>query len=226
MDEHYYSPAAEFDADSPTRWDSYDRNGPEIFVGEWAAYEDVKPWEPPSRGLPPTPSLKSALADAAWMAAIQRHSDMIVMQCYAPMFVNVNPGARQWRPNLIGYTADKVYGSPSYYAISMFSQNHGDTILHTTVSNPHLHYCATQDSKSGAIYLNLVNPGSEPLQFQIKLQGASLLPSQATATVLCGASPKDTNSIDDPKKLRRRRQRWETSSLSSLTRWRRIPLSC
>ena len=69
IDEHYYSAAATFDQDSPNHWDQYDRHGPEIFVGEWAAYEDTKPWEKPSRKLPPTPDLKAALADAAWMAA-------------------------------------------------------------------------------------------------------------------------------------------------------------
>jgi hypothetical protein len=51
------------------------------------------------------------------MAAMERNSDLIKMQCYAPMFVNVNPGARQWRPNLIGYDAISAYGSPSYYAL-------------------------------------------------------------------------------------------------------------
>ena len=43
--------------------------------------------------------------------------------------VNVNPGARQWRPDLIGYDALSAYGSPSYYAIQMFSRNLGDEIL-------------------------------------------------------------------------------------------------
>ena len=46
---------------------------------------------------------------------------MVIMHCYAPLLVNVNPGARQWRPNLIGYDALRVYGSPSYHAIKLFS---------------------------------------------------------------------------------------------------------
>ena len=37
------------------------------------------------------------------MTQMEKNSDIVVMNCYAPMFVNVNPGARQWRPNLIGY---------------------------------------------------------------------------------------------------------------------------
>jgi alpha-N-arabinofuranosidase len=198
IDEHYYSSAATFDRDSPARWDNYDRHGPEIFVGEWAAYEDTKPWEPPSRKLPPTPSLKSALADAAWMAAMERHSDLIVMQCYAPLFVNVNPGARQWRPDLIGYDALNVYGSPSYHAIAMFSRNHGDTILKTTVANPPLHYSATKDAKTGAIYLKIVNTGSMPKPVEITLRGLASLASEATAITLSGTGPGESNSINDP----------------------------
>ena len=46
-----------------------------------------------------------------------------------PAARNVNPGARQWRPDLIGYDAISAYGSPSYYAFQMFSQNLGDEIL-------------------------------------------------------------------------------------------------
>ena len=52
--------------------------------------------------LPPTPSMKAALGDAAFMTAMERNSDLVTMQAYAPLLVNVNPGARQWRPNLIG----------------------------------------------------------------------------------------------------------------------------
>ena len=43
--------------------------------------------------------------DAAFMAAMERNADLIKMQCYAPLLVNVNSGARQWRPDLIGYDA-------------------------------------------------------------------------------------------------------------------------
>jgi alpha-N-arabinofuranosidase len=201
IDEHYYSAAADFDRDSPAHWDKYDRNGPEIFVGEWAAYEDTKPWETPSRKLPPTPSLKAALADAAWMAAMERHSDLIVMQCYAPLFVNVNPGARQWRPDLIGYDALNVYGSPSYHAIRMFSQNHGDAILKTTVANPPLHYSVTKDAKTGDIYLKIVNTQSTPKLVEITLRGLASLAPDATAITLSAPGSGDSNSIDDPARV-------------------------
>lgn len=201
IDEHYYSSAAEFERDAPNRWDSYDRNGPKIFVGEWAAYEDAKPWDSPSRTLPPTPTLKAALADAAWMAAMERHSDLIVMQCYAPLLVNVNPGARQWRPDLIGYDGLNVYGSPSYYAIQMFSQNHGDTILKTSVTSPPLHYSATKDSKTSAIYVKIVNTETTPKPVELTFHSSTPLASEATAITLSGRRAEESNSIGEPEHL-------------------------
>lgn len=198
VDEHYYSAAADFDRDAPAHWDNYDHSGPKIFVGEWAAYEDVKPWEPPSRRLAPTPAFKSALADAAWMAGMERHSDLIVMQCYAPLFVNVNKGARQWRPNLIGYDALGIYGSPSYYAIKMFSQNHGDEILGATTSNPRLHYSATKDAQAGTIYLKIINTQPTPEPIEITLKGLKSIAWEPTATILTAASADESNAIDDP----------------------------
>ena len=103
LDEHYYRSARTF-LNDPAHFDNYDRKGPEIFVGEWAAYDtSFPPWNGRSAKEPPTANMTAALADAAWMTAMERNSDLVKMQCYAPLFVNVNPGARQWRPDFIGY---------------------------------------------------------------------------------------------------------------------------
>ena len=115
------------------QYETYDRKGPEIFVGEWGAYETpFEPWNARSRGEAPTPNMRAAIGDAAFMTQMEKNSDIVVMNCYAPLLVNVNPGARQWRPNLIGYDALRVYGSPSYHAIKMFSTHLGDEILKAT----------------------------------------------------------------------------------------------
>jgi len=102
----------EYDA---THYDSYSRTGPKIFVGEWATREGQ-----------PTTNMNAALGDAAWMSGMERNSDLVVMSCYAPLFVNVNPGGMQWKSDLVGYDAITSYGSPSYYVQKMFSQYLGD----------------------------------------------------------------------------------------------------
>jgi endo-1,4-beta-xylanase len=122
------------------------------------------------------------------------------MQCYAPLLVNVNPGARQWRPNLIGYDALRSFGSPSYYAFQMFSRNVGDAILKATMTGAPLLTSVTQDSKSRAILIKHVNPGSASQPVRIELQGLLSVAPVATALVL-QAHPANTNSIDQPARV-------------------------
>ena len=104
-------------------YDKADRNGPKIFVGEWATREGS-----------PTPNLGSALGDAAFLTGLERNSDIVIMASYAPLFVNVNPGGMQWTSDLIGYDALTSYGSPAYYAQVMFSSCLGDHTVESSLS--------------------------------------------------------------------------------------------
>jgi alpha-N-arabinofuranosidase len=200
-DEHYYRSADEFLRMSPGYAKKYDRSGPEIFVGEWAAYETpFVPWDRRSQKEPPTPNLKAALGDAAFMAAMERNSDLIKLQCYAPLLVNVNPGGRQWRPNLIGYDALSAYGSPSYYAIQMFSRNVGDEIIATASTETAIQGCATRDSQTGEVFLKLVNPQTNAVSLNLEIKGVHALASKGSAIILAG-NPDDSNSITQPKRV-------------------------
>jgi alpha-N-arabinofuranosidase len=199
VDMHDYSATDEFVKKSGNYGADMNRHGPEIFVGEWAAHEDatVRPWEAAAHKLPPTPTMKAAIGDGVFMAALERNADIIKMHCYAPLLVNVNPGARQWRPNLIGYDALSAYGSPSYYAIQMFSRNLGDEILPVTFSNTSVQGCATRDSQTGEIIVKLVNPDLTPQSLPIEIKGVTALASKATVITLAG-NPEDTNSSSHP----------------------------
>jgi alpha-N-arabinofuranosidase len=199
IDEHYYRPVDVFLKMARGQYEKYDRRGPEIFVGEWAAYETpFEPWNARSRGEPPTPNMQAAIGDAAFMTQMEKNSDIVVMNCYAPMFVNVNPGARQWRPNLIGYDGLRVFGSPSYHAIKMFSTHIGDEILKATASDTDVLVSATRDSRARTIYVKLVNATDAQQPVQLDVTGVRTLASTATAVTLA-ADPKATNSIDAPQ---------------------------
>jgi alpha-N-arabinofuranosidase len=188
---HFYRTATQFFHDVH-RYDSYDRNGTKILVGEWATREGT-----------PTTNLGAALGDAAWMTGLERNSDIVVMASYAPLFVNVSPFAMQWEGDLIGFDALTSYGSPSYYAQVMFSTHLGDQILATTLdaANPRLFESVTTDQKTGRLYLKLVNASSEPQPVVIKIQGASRIRPAMTITTLSGATTKDTNSITAPEHI-------------------------
>jgi alpha-N-arabinofuranosidase len=191
LDEHYYRHAEEMFANTG-QYDKTDRSGPKIFVGEWATREGT-----------PTPNMHAALGDAAWMTGLERNSDLIVMSCYAPLFVNVDPGGMQWATDLIGYDALRSYGSPSYYAQVLFSNHIGDEILNGTLESddPRVFYSATRDSKSGTLYLKIVNASTTPVDLRIIPQGGAVISSSATVWTLKGESPAQTNSMDKPEAI-------------------------
>ncbi|HTV07232.1 MAG TPA: alpha-L-arabinofuranosidase C-terminal domain-containing protein [Acidobacteriaceae bacterium] len=191
IDEHYYRTAQEFFA-NVHQYDQADRNGPKIFVGEWATMEGT-----------PTPYFEAALSDAAWMTGLERNSDIVIMASYAPLFVNVNPLAMQWVPDLIGYNALTCYGSPSYYAQVMFGTWHGDQIPETgqTGTDPKFFYSVTRESKTGNLYIKLVNAGSHSQPLQIAIDGANNIDHIAPVVTLSARTPAATNSINDPRNI-------------------------
>ncbi|MFZ0743979.1 MAG: alpha-L-arabinofuranosidase C-terminal domain-containing protein [Terracidiphilus sp.] len=190
LDEHYYLRATQFFHDV-THYDKTDRNGPKIFVGEWATREGL-----------PTPNFGAALGDAAWMTGMERNSDIIVMASYAPLFVNVDPGGMQWETDLIGYNAMKSYGSPSYYAQVMFAQYLGDHTLKSSLegAGPRFFYSITSDKAKKHLYLKLVNADSTPQAVDIDLLGVKLA-STAKLISLSAHDTQATNTIDDPERI-------------------------
>jgi alpha-L-arabinofuranosidase len=115
IDEHYYS-NPKFFITNATRYDTYDRKGPGVYVGEYAVTQGC------GQG-----NLRAALGEAAFMTGMERNSDVVVMASYAPLFANAN--YKKWNPDLINFTSSRVYGTPSYYVQKMFSANRGDRVL-------------------------------------------------------------------------------------------------
>ncbi len=191
IDDHYYLHAEQFFADVH-HYDKTDRNGPKIFVGEWATREGG-----------PTPNFGAALGDAAWMTGMERNSDIVVMASYAPLLVNVNPGGMQWRTDLIGYDALTSYGSPSYYAQVMFSNHIGKEIVDSTINGggPRFFCSATEDPDKGILYLKLVNASSIPQPVDIQLAGSKSVGGSARVISLSSKTTQDTNTLTDPKHI-------------------------
>lgn len=211
VDEHFYRNAIEMQ-EMATLYDKYDRNGPKIFVGEWATREGF-----------PTTNFNSAIGDAAFLTGLERNSDLVLMSCYAPLFVNINPGGMQWKSDLIGYNTLTSYGSPSYHVQKMFSQYLGDQIvvleakdLPTQLKKPSsrdsaegiqpksipaMFFSATKNTKTGIIYLKVVNSTAIAQKVKIDLQGAVKVTSQGTVTTIKADNMEDTNTITEPGKI-------------------------
>ncbi len=133
VDEHYYS-TPEFFINNAGKYDSYDRAGRKVYVGEYAVTQGC------GQG-----NLRAAVGEAAFMTGLERNSDVVVMASYAPLFANVN--YKKWNPDLIDFDSSRAYGIPSYYVQQMFGANRGDVVLPVTVTAPE----AAPTVKSGAI---------------------------------------------------------------------------
>jgi alpha-N-arabinofuranosidase len=133
---------------------------------------------------------------------MERNSDLIVMASYAPLFVNVNPGAMQWPTDLIGYDASRTYGSPSYYAQVLFSNHLGDEWPKSSIegAGARFFYSATVDSKTKRLHLKLVNASDRPQPLRLTISG--LAAGTAEVNSLHGASFEATNTIDNPDFIR------------------------
>ncbi len=217
VDEHYYRNSWDM-WENASQYDTYDRNGPKIFVGEWATREGA-----------PTTNLNATLGDAAWMTGMERNSDLIIMSCYAPLFVNVSKDsatgkrAWQWDSDLIGYDALNSYGSPSYYVQKLFSHYLGNKIVPVTATNipvqnkplskkdsadgkkittvPTIFYSATMNDTTGTIYLKIINTTGKKQAVKINLTGNRKVSSDAVLVMVKGDKPGATNTITDRENI-------------------------
>jgi len=190
IDDHYYLSPADMFA-KVHFYDKAPRNGPKIFVGEWA-----------TRSGSPTPNMGDALGDAAWMTSLERNADLIVMASYAPLLVNVNPGAMQWSTDLIGFDAATSYGSPSWYAQCLFASHLGDGTAKSSVegAGERFFYSATVSSKEHVLHLKLVNASNLPQALTLDVAGAKA--GAAKMWSVRGGSFAATNSIPEPEAIK------------------------
>lgn len=122
IDPHDYNDVPSF-LRNAKQFDSADRSGPKIYLGEYAMTIDA------GRG-----HLLAGLAEAAYMTGLERNGDIIKMSSYAPLFCN--PDWRGWNPNAIIFDQKWSYGTPSYWVQAMFANNRSDRIYPLSLEVP------------------------------------------------------------------------------------------
>lgn len=194
IDEHAYrSPSFFFE--NVTRYDSYDRNGPEIFVGEWAAHtkntggkDNVNNW-------------LAALSESAFMTGLERNADVVRLTSYAPLFAHVD--GWQWSPDLIWLDNLNIYGSPSYYVQKQFSTHRGTHILKVTDSGKpltgqdSLYASAVWDEATKEIILKVTNASALPVKHELLLNGLKKIPAGAVLSRMAHDNPEAVNSLQE-----------------------------
>ena len=193
-------------------YDKRPRSEPKVFVGEWATHDG---W--------PMPNMRAAIADAAYLASLERNADVVLMAAYAPLLANVSQvwghsrdKSMQWAVNMIGYDALKSYGTPSYYVQKMFAERLGDVVLESSGSAvpqwtsgdnktfPSLHWVATRKGVAGKgsrIQLKLANRAATAQPVRVQITGLKKLAPSGTLTVLSSADPEAGNSLDEPTRV-------------------------
>lgn len=82
-------------------------------------------------------NFNSPLDDVALLTELEQISDVVMMLCYAPLFVNVNPDGIQAESDLIGYNTLSSFRSLSYHVQKVFSNNIGNqTVVFETKNFP------------------------------------------------------------------------------------------
>lgn len=210
VDEHYYRSPEWFRANAD-RYDSYDRNGPKVFAGEYAA-QSVAIASPENEN-----NWDCALSEAAFMTGIERNADLVTMTSYAPLMAHTE--GWQWKTDLIWFNNLTSYGTPSYYVQKMYGQNAGTQLLHTVlngekaIGQENLYASAVFDEKTNEIIVKVVNTSTNTNKIKIDLKGRSVEPQIVTETL---AYPEldAVNSIVFPSKISTKiaEQPWNTKA--------------
>lgn len=198
IDEHYYKPPEWF-RENAKRYDNYDRNGPKIFAGEYAAQSRAIA-SPDNRN-----NWQCALSEAAFMTGLERNADVVTMTSYAPLFAHVD--AWQWTPDLIWFDNLRSYGTPNYYVQKLFAVNRGTHVVPMLLNNEPvtgqggLFATATIDKGTNELIIKLINTSDAAATRAVDVKGVKKLDKKAKLTVLQSGDMNAVNSLDQPKAL-------------------------
>lgn len=182
VDEHYYCQPGWF-INNQHYYDSYDRQKPKVYLGEYAAQ------------FGGAPNVESALAEAIYLTNVERNGDVVSMTSYAPLLAkdkHVN-----WNPDLIYYNNTEIRPSTGYYVQQLFGQNSGDHYIASDITvdskdekvRKRINVSVVSDSKTGDIIVKMANLLPVPAKTNVALP---ILKGKATArkTVMSG-QPND-----------------------------------
>jgi alpha-N-arabinofuranosidase len=192
VDEHYYM-APEWFLTNTGRYDHYDRSGPKVFAGEYAA-QSVATTSAENRN-----NWKTAISEAAFMTGLERNGDVVQMASYAPLLAHAD--AWQWKPDAIWFDNLRSYGTPNYYVQQVFATSVGTRIVPVTPQAVDgLYTSATLDERTHEYIVKAINYSPSARPAEIRMSG--IAPSGTVqVTTLASADLNAENSFDHPTAL-------------------------
>ncbi len=192
VDEHYYM-TPEWFVSNTARYDHYDRSGPKVFAGEFAAQTSGVA-KPDNRN-----NWRAAISEAAFMTGLERNGDVVRMASYAPLMAHVD--AWQWTPDAIWFDNLRSYGTPDYYVQRLFASNVGTNILPVTPqAKDGLFTSASFDERSDELIVKVINDTADARTTEIRL-GATGRYGTVKVTTLQSADLSAENSFEHPTAL-------------------------
>lgn len=186
VDEHYYVQPG-WMIYNQDFYDKYDRNGPKVYLGEYAAH------------LPGRPNnLETALAEAIHLTTLERNGDVVEMSSYAPLLAK--EGHTQWNPDLIYFNNSEVKPTTGYYVQQLFGMNSGDEYIPVQASfsdwnekvTNRIAFSIVRDSKTQDLILKFVNLLPVSFSADIDLSDFNLDFKYVEKSVMTG-NPADRN---------------------------------
>ena len=173
VDEHYYESTGWF-LHNTDYYDSYDRNAPKVYLGEYASHART---------------MESALVEAIYLCNVERNADVVEMTSYAPLLCNDKH--KNWNPNLIYFDETNIVTTLSYETQALFSNYSGDKYISSkmNIDEKYAYRVASsvvKDEIKGKTYLKLVN--ALPTKVCLKVNGMNL--SSNTKYVMFGGRPE------------------------------------
>jgi alpha-N-arabinofuranosidase len=197
VDEHYYRSPLWF-RDNAARYDGYDRKGPKVFAGEYAAHpKEIEDG-------PKENNWEGALAEAAFMTGLERNADIVHLTSYAPLMAHIE--AFQWAPDMIWFNNLESYGTANYQVQKLFSNNSGTDLLSIKENgNPltgqkNLYASAVKDANTNELIIKLVNTSSSKQNINILSQGR-ILNGKGEMSTLRHDDLSAVNSFESPKNI-------------------------
>ncbi|KOS08269.1 alpha-L-arabinofuranosidase [Flavobacterium akiainvivens] len=171
IDEHYYA-KPEWFKQNVTRYDNYDRKGPKVFAGEYAA-QTVAIASPENKN-----NWEAALSEAAFMTGLERNAEVVHMTSYAPLFAHVE--GWQWTPDLIWVDNLNSFATPNYYVQQLYGQNPGTDLVSITTGGKAItgqngmYATAVTDAATGEVIVKVVNTTAKAQKTDIAVKGKKL----------------------------------------------------
>ena len=196
VDEHFYRPEAWF-LNSGMRYDSYDREGPKVFAGEYACHGRGKKWN----------HFNAALMEAAFMTNIERNADIVHMATYAPLFAHVE--GWQWRPDMIWFDNLRSVRTCSYYVQQLYALNKGTNVVPLTMDGKPvagvegqdgLFASAVWDSDNQSYIVKVINTSdkAQPVELCFAGLGKKEQLTDGSLTTFHSDDPDLDNTVDNP----------------------------